>query len=141
MKQHRITCRPIFAHYIISGRNRAFDFFVGFGQWVSGLGRENPPASNSGLSKRNFLKKHACLRTIELLCSLNIEGATYSLVPPPSKIIGGSNPPVPPGIYAYACYILQFQSNYGIPNPCNPTYPSDVLLGQLSVSCSFLSKF
>ena len=61
---------------------------------MSGSGRENPPASNSGLNKKNFLKKHTCLRTIELLCSLNIEGDTYSLVPPPKKnYCGGSVPP------------------------------------------------
>ena len=47
------------------------------------------------LNKRNFLKKHACLRTIELLCSLNIGGDTYSLVPP-SKIIGRVRTPLPP---------------------------------------------
>ena len=44
------------------------------------------------LNKRNFLKKHACLRTIELLLCLNIKGG------------GGvhlSEPSVPPGIYAY----------------------------------------
>ena len=46
IEQHRIICRPIFAHHIISDRNRAFDSFVGFGQWVSGSGRETPPASN-----------------------------------------------------------------------------------------------
>ena len=29
IEQHRIRCRPIFAHYIISGRNRAFDLSSG----------------------------------------------------------------------------------------------------------------
>ena len=43
-----MTCRRfIFAHYIISGRNRAFDSLVGFVQLVSGSGRESLPASNS----------------------------------------------------------------------------------------------
>ena len=43
-------------HYIISGRNRAFDFFVGFGQWVSGSGQENSLASNSAPDTNRFLR-------------------------------------------------------------------------------------
>ena len=31
IEQHRIACRPVFGHYIISDRNRAFDSFVGIG--------------------------------------------------------------------------------------------------------------
>ena len=110
MEQHRITCRSIFAHYIISGRNRAFDSFVGFGQWGVGFGPRKPALVQLWFEQKKFLKKHACLRTIELLCSLNIEGDTYSLVTPQAKLLGASGPPVPPPeIYAYGkiCSLLR----------------------------------
>ena len=53
------------------------------------------------LNKRNFPKKHACLRTIELWRCLNIEGGTVILWTLPSKIIGGPPRNPPPGTYAY----------------------------------------
>ena len=69
LEQHRIICRPVFARYIISSRNRTFVSFVGFRaefvQWVSGSGRENPPASHSAVGyNRNGHQSIAIPRSI-----------------------------------------------------------------------------
>ena len=48
------------------------------------------------LNKKKFLKKHACLSTIEQLCCLNIRGDIYSLVPPRKIIEGVWTPSSPP---------------------------------------------
>ena len=46
--------------------------------------------------KRNFLKKHAYLRTIELLCCLNIGENNYSLAPFKAKLLDPLVLPPPP---------------------------------------------
>ena len=58
IEQHRITCRPIFAHYNVSSRNRAFNSLVGFGpDFNSGCRvrdgfrpKKKTPASNSDIA-------------------------------------------------------------------------------------------
>ena len=50
IEQHRLPSRPIFAHYIISGRNWNFDSFV-FGSGRFGFG----PGSDSGCRLRTAL--------------------------------------------------------------------------------------
>ena len=49
---------PFWAIYLlISGRNRAFDSFIGFEQWVSGSGQENSLASNFAPNTNGFSRK------------------------------------------------------------------------------------